>query len=101
MSIRHRLFGPPDVAALTETGDVSGLLKALSYEADGSVRSQAARSLGELRVRMAADQLIDSLQSDDDPAVRRSAAIALGQLHARQAFLPMITALHDLSLIHI
>ena len=46
MSIRHRLFGPPNVAGLREAGDVSGLIKALSYKADGAVRRDAARSLG-------------------------------------------------------
>ena len=95
MSIRHRLFGPPDVSGLKEAGDISGLIKALSYEPDGAVRCQAALCLGDLHARLAIDDLIVRLGSDDDPQVRRSAAIALGQIRARQAFLPLITALHD------
>ena len=95
MSIRHRLFGPPDVSGLKEAGDISGLIKALSYESDGVVRCQAALCLGDLHAHLATDELIECLGSDDDPQVRRSAAIALGQIRARQAFLPLITALHD------
>jgi HEAT repeat protein len=95
MSIRHRLFGPPDVSGLKEAGDISGLIKALSYEADSVVRCQAALSLGDLHTHLAIDQLVERLQSDDDPSVRRAAAIALGKIRAQKAFLPMITALHD------
>jgi HEAT repeat protein len=95
MSIRHRLFGPPDVQGLKEAGDVSGLIKALSYEPDRAVRCQAAVCLGDLHARLAIEDLIERLGSDDDPDVRRAAAIALGQMRARQAFLPLITALHD------
>jgi HEAT repeat protein len=95
MSIRHRLFGPPDISGLKEARDISGLIKALAYEPDGIVRRQAALCLGDLHAHLAVEDLIQRLGSDDDPEVRRSAAVALGKIRARQAFLPLITALHD------
>ena len=42
------IFGPPDPAKLEASGDVSGLIKALGYEKDASVRAAAAGSLGRI-----------------------------------------------------
>lgn len=42
------LFGPPDVEKLKAKGDVEGLIKALNYEKDVSVRRAAAEALGQI-----------------------------------------------------
>ncbi|MBL7182901.1 MAG: HEAT repeat domain-containing protein [Anaerolineae bacterium] len=42
------LFGPPDVEKLMAEADVKGLIKALSYQKDPSVRKRAAEALGKL-----------------------------------------------------
>jgi hypothetical protein len=42
------LFGPPDVDALLDRGNVRGLIRALSYKKDARVRQKAAGALGEI-----------------------------------------------------
>jgi HEAT repeat protein len=46
------LFGPPDIAKLKAKGDIKGLVEALSYQKDPSVRTQSAFALGELNERI-------------------------------------------------
>ena len=40
------LFGPPNVEKLKAKGNVKGLIKALDYKKDASVRRAAAKALG-------------------------------------------------------
>jgi HEAT repeat protein len=42
------LFGPPDIEKLAGEGDVSRLIKALSYGGDAGVRDAAAKALGKI-----------------------------------------------------
>ena len=82
------LFGPPDVAKLAAKGDVKGLIKALSYPKDKSVREAAAEELGKRRLAAAmllggkaddarpVEPLMAALK-DPDPGVREAAAKAL------------------------
>jgi HEAT repeat protein len=88
------LFGPPNVEKLQEKGNLAGLIKALGYQKDGSVREKAAKALGESGDAGAVDPLGAALQ-DGDKAVRRAAAEALGQSGDARAVDPLIAALKD------
>jgi HEAT repeat protein len=88
------LFGPPNIEKLQAKGDVKGLIKALSYQKDGSVREKAARVLGEIGDAQAVEPLITALK-DGDVVVRRAAVEALGQSGDAGVVEPLITALKD------
>ncbi len=81
MSFLRGLFGgnKPDVNALKASGDVSGLIAALSFKADANVRRAAAVALGELRDQRAKIPLQNALE-DDDNGVRVAAQTAVGKL---------------------
>jgi HEAT repeat protein len=92
-----QLFGtsaPPDINRLKARRDVRGLLKALGYAPDATIRQGAARALGQLHAAPASEALIASLQ-DSEPPVRRDAAWALGQIGDPQATEPLIALLED------
>jgi HEAT repeat protein len=78
------LFGPPDVAQLTAKRDVQGLIKALGYHGDSSVRRAAAVALGELGDARAVDPLVIALKNPDwehdwhDTAAVADALVRLG-----------------------
>ena len=88
------LFGPPNVKKLMAKGNVEGLIKALDYEKDPSVRAVAAIALGQIGGARAAEPLIAALK-DKDNMVRWSAAEALGEIGDTRAVAPLITALED------
>lgn len=71
--------GPPDINKLKDYGDINGLIKALSYEKDYSVRKYAAIALGEIGEGCAVDPLIANL-NDKDKNVHNAAADALGKI---------------------
>jgi hypothetical protein len=73
------LFGPPDVQKLKANRDIEGLIKALDYEKDLSVRSAAADALGKTGDARAVEPLITILK-DGDKDVRKAAADALDKL---------------------
>ncbi|MGZ6266880.1 MAG: HEAT repeat domain-containing protein [Candidatus Limnocylindrales bacterium] len=79
------LFGPPDVAKLKAKGDVPGLIKALGYDADPSVRRDAAAALGELGDPRAVEPLGLALRNpnwEHDWRDSGAAVDALGRLGA-------------------
>ncbi|HUX78005.1 MAG TPA: HEAT repeat domain-containing protein, partial [Anaerolineae bacterium] len=88
------LFGPPNVEKLQDKGNLVGLIKALSYQKDASVREKAAKALGEIGDTQAVEPLITALK-DSDMDVRRAAVEALGQSGDARAVDPLITALKD------
>jgi HEAT repeat protein len=59
------LFGPPDVEKLKVKRDVQGLIRALGYAADASVRRAAVEGLAELGDARAVDPLILALKNPD------------------------------------
>jgi hypothetical protein len=118
------LFGPPNVEKMKAKRDVEGLIKALGYQKDGSVRMLAAGALGQMRDPRAVQPLIAALKDSDrhvpetaaealvkigtpaveplivalkdsDSNVRRLAAGALGQIGDARAVEPLIAALTD------
>ena len=90
------LFGPPDVDKLGDRGDVPGLIGALSYKKDSSVRAAAAEEL--MRVGFydssSVEPLIAAL-TDADWNVRRAAAVTLGMKRASSAARPLVLLLRD------
>jgi HEAT repeat protein len=88
------LFGPPNVEKLQEKGNLAGLIKALGYQKDGSVREKAAKALGEMGDAQAVEPLITALK-DSDVDVRRAAVEALGQSGDARAVDPLGAALKD------
>jgi len=81
------LFGPPNVEKMKARRDVSGLIKALEYKKDVSIRQQAALALGQIGDTQAVEVLIHAL---DDANVCAAAAGALGLIRDRQAVKPLI-----------
>lgn len=63
------IFGPPDVEKLKAKNDIKGLIKALQYNKKedygeaASIRIDAAKALGELRVEQAIPLLIENLNN--------------------------------------
>jgi HEAT repeat protein len=88
------IFGPPDPAKLEASGDVSGLIKALGYEKDASVRAAAAGSLGRIGDSRAVEPLIAVL-GDARRDVRQAAAGALSLIGDPRAVQPLIGVLND------
>ena len=85
-------FGKPDVEKLTRQCDVEGLINALGYQKDATVRKDAAYSLGKIGDPSAVEPLCAAL-SDFDEHVRGFAARALKNIHDPRAVGPLITAL--------
>jgi HEAT repeat protein len=88
------LFGPPNVERLKARGNVEGLVKALSYKKDDTVRRAAALALGAIGGTEAVGPLIAALK-DGNSAVRRCAASELGDIGDARAFEPLISRLSD------
>ena len=84
------LFGSPDVEKLKAKGDVKGLIKALSYKKDQTVRQSAAEALGEMGAMRAVEPLLAALK--DDESIRLSAIKALGQIGDTRAVETLVTA---------
>ncbi len=74
-----RFFGPPDIGKLFAEKNVRGLIRALSYRKDKSIRRDAAGALGWIDDSRAVDALLASLE-DEEPEVRRAILIALGNI---------------------
>jgi HEAT repeat protein len=91
------LFGllKPNVEKLKAKHDVQGLIKALDYGKDFSVRKQAAAALGEVGDDRAVEPLITALEGLGGVLVELSmaAATALGQLQDKRALDPLVKAL--------
>jgi hypothetical protein len=87
-------WGPPDIIKLEEKGNVKGLVKALNYPKDNSIRAAAAIVLGDIGDNTATPSLQTAL-NDEDFYVRIAAAQALGQIGDTRAASALIDALND------
>jgi HEAT repeat protein len=85
------LFGPPNIEKMKAKRDVKGLIKALGYQKDSSVRKQAAETLGEIGDARAVEPLIAALY---DAYLRDAATDALVSI-GTPAVEPLIAALKD------
>jgi HEAT repeat protein len=83
------LFGPPDIAKLEAKRDVNGLIKALGYQKDWSVRRAAAEALGKIGDAGAVEPLVEALK-DGDKNVRAAAVKALGEIGDPRAIEPLV-----------
>ena len=88
------LFGPPNVGKMEAKRDVKGLINALGYQKDASVRRVAAAALGKIGDARAVDPLSAALK-DNYSNVRHAAADALGRIGDARAVEPLIAALQD------
>lgn len=88
------LFGPPDVKKLEAHGDISGLIKALSYQKDLYVRIAAAEALSRRKDKRAVEPFIAAL-NDPHKTVRNLAVNALRELKDIRAVEALIAALSD------
>lgn len=87
-------FGRPDVVKMKAKHDVNGLIKALSYDKDISIRIKAAESLGEIGDSRAVDPLIIMIK-DKDVEVCVAAVGALGKIKDVRKINPLIAAFGD------
>ncbi len=74
---------PPDIARMKEKGDIVGLIKALGYQEDPHVRTEAAKTLGTIKNNEQRVNIINSLvdaMNDKNSEVRESIVVALGEL---------------------
>jgi hypothetical protein len=92
MGIIDKLF-KPNVEKLKEKEDVEGLIKAIQYEKDDSVRYNAAEALGKIGDARTVEPLIHALR-DKDEDVREKAAEALENM-GEPAVKPLTQALKD------
>ncbi len=83
MSIFDKLFAPPDVSALAAAGDVPGLVSALQFKKQATIRAAAAAALGDLGRFETWDELSRAAGEDDDGAVRGAASEAVSKLRER------------------
>lgn len=88
------LFGPPNVRKLKAKGNIKGLVQALNYQKDATVRKAAAVALEQIGDERAVKPLIDALRwaGDGTGDVRAAAIEALAQLGSC-AVEPLITVL--------
>jgi HEAT repeat protein len=95
------LFGPPNVEKMKAKKDVNGLIKALSYTKDATIREAAASALGEIGEPRAVEPLIvvlndrDWEKREENRPVRCAAALALGRIGDPRAVGPLAEALSD------
>jgi len=94
------LFGPPNTEKMRAKRNINGLIKALTYNKDGtdeedrSIRRHAAICLGEIKDRRAVEPLIAALK-DKDELTRVSAAWAIGNIGDTRAVGALIMTLRD------
>lgn len=75
----------PDVAQLLEDHDLEGLMEALRYPQDASVRAEAAKALGEMNDSQAVESLIRSFRLDPALEVQAAARRALEEMFGNRA----------------
>jgi HEAT repeat protein len=88
------LFGPPDVEKMKEKKNIKGLIKALNYKKDWSIRADAAGALGDIGDVRAVEPLIAALKHGERE-VRQAITEALGKIGNPQAVEPLIATLKD------
>lgn len=79
----------PNVEKLEARRDVEGLMKALRYDKNWSVREEATSALGDIADARAIEPLIKALE-DEDRDVREEAAEALIKIGDERAVDPLI-----------
>jgi HEAT repeat protein len=89
------LFRKPNVESMKTQGDIGGLIEALRYGKDHSVRFAAALALGKIGDTRAVKPLIRAFQDRDD--IREAAAVALGKIGHPSAVEPLSALLNDTS----
>ena len=67
----------PNIQRLFENRDLAGLVSALRYPQDASIRVQAARFLGETGNLKAVESLLRAYSLDPEETVRSAASTAL------------------------
>jgi len=89
------LFGPPNIEKLKVKGNIKGLIKALGYKKDATIRREAANALGQISAREAEEALITAFVWDKDEDVCKAAAHALKKIGVH----PVDLFLHEETLI--
>ncbi len=79
----------PNIKKLKEKHDVTGLIKAMSYQKDFDVSSAAAKALGDIKADEAVLALIKRLNRGYPDKLRAGAAYALGKIKNPIAFEPL------------
>lgn len=85
------LFGPPNINKLKTKGNVQGLIRALNYKKDPTIRRDAAKALGEIGDSLAVEPLIEIAIGDDSIELRIKAIDSLGKLGDIRAVEPLLT----------
>ena len=88
------LFGPPNIEKLKAKRNVQGLIKALIYKKDATVRRDALEALGAIGDARAVEPLIAALK-DSELYVRLGGAKALGEIGDARAVESLSAALQD------
>jgi HEAT repeat protein len=86
-------FGQPDIENLKAQKDIKGLIKALDYKKEASIRAGAALALGEIKDPTAVEPLMAAL-TDSDIEVRKQTAWALHEIGDSRVE-PLITILKN------
>jgi len=92
--LKMLLFSPPDVEKLRAKGNVSGLIKAISYKNNARLSRAAVSALGEIGDARATEPLIAAM-GDKYWGMRLAAAASLGKIGDTRAVRPLIAALKD------
>jgi len=82
----------PNIDKLYRKKDIKGLVKALGYKKDSSIRENAARCLGRINGNIPVESLIATLK-DSNTEVRKATVNALGDLKDKRAIEPLIALL--------
>jgi HEAT repeat protein len=88
------IFFKPNVSKLEETKDIEGLIKALNYQKNVSIREAAVDALARIKEPMAIEGLIKALE-DAEYRVRSAAVDALARIKKSKAVEGLILALED------
>ena len=89
-------FLKPNVDRLADKKNVKGLIKALNFKQDSTIRMKAAAALGALKEDAALDPLLEAL-NDESMEVRAASAEALGNTGDERIIVPLLLAIknHD------
>jgi HEAT repeat protein len=69
MSFLQGLFGPPNVEKLKAEGNVNGLVKALNYQKDATIRQTATKALLEIGYAREAAEALDNMEGQQVEAL--------------------------------
>lgn len=91
------VFGPPNINKLKTKGNVQGLIRALNYKKDPTIRRDAAKALGETGDSIAVEPLIEIAVGSDSKELRIKAIDSLGKLADTRAVEPLLALLSSTS----